>query len=227
MVRNDDAGQRSDDHGGDGTSIGARAVGSWLEELASPAPAPGGGAAAALNVSVGAALLEMVCNLTIGKPKYAEHEATMKRVLARAGELRTEALRLADEDAEAFSLVSAAYKMPKEPPEAREARTSAIQDALRDAAAVPLRTAEAAAEVVELASEILAGANVNILSDVSVAAASARAGLEAASVNVEINLAQLKETAQRAELASQLSKCREALELADLVTRVVSRRVAS
>lgn len=216
MVTNDDA-----------TDISARDVGSWLEDLASPAPAPGGGAGAALNVAIGAALLEMVCNLTVGKPKYAEHEATMKRVLARAGELRGDALRLADEDAEAFSAVSAAYKLPKEPPEAREARTAAIQQSLMSAAAVPLRTAEAAAEVIELASEILAGANANVLSDVSVAAASARAGLEAASVNVEINLAQLKESARRAELVDQLGKCREALELADLVVRVVSRKVAS
>jgi methenyltetrahydrofolate cyclohydrolase len=227
VVNNDDAGQGGAGRAGDGVaSISSTQVGAWLQELASSAPAPGGGAAAALNVAVGAALLEMVCNLTVGKPRYAEHEATMKRVLARAGELRAQALELADEDAEAFSVVSAAYKMPKEPPEARTARTAAIQVALSEAAAVPLRTAQAAAEVIELGSEILPGANTNVLSDVGVAAASARAGLEAAAVNVEINLSQLNETAERVELASQLDRYRQAAELADLVVKVVSRRVS-
>ena len=77
-------------------------IGGWLDELASSAPAPGGGAAAALETAMAAALVEMFCNLTIGKPAYAEHEATISSVRDRATEIRAEALLLAAEDAAAF-----------------------------------------------------------------------------------------------------------------------------
>ena len=78
-------------------------IGGWLDELASSAPAPGGGAAGALEVAVGAALVEMVCNLTIGKPAFAEHEGTMTEARDRATTVRHQAVGLAAEDAEAFA----------------------------------------------------------------------------------------------------------------------------
>ena len=61
-----------------------QSIGDWLDELASAAPAPGGGAAAALDAAMAAALLEMVCNLTIGKPAFADARADDARG-ARAG----------------------------------------------------------------------------------------------------------------------------------------------
>ena len=63
-------------------------IGGWLEELASAAPAPGGGGAAALQVAIGAALVEMLCNLTAGRPAYAENEDAVRAILAEAGQLR-------------------------------------------------------------------------------------------------------------------------------------------
>jgi formiminotetrahydrofolate cyclodeaminase len=202
-------------------------LGSWLYDLASAAPAPGGGAAAALHVAVGAALVEMVCNLTIGKPRYAEHETTMVQALEQAGELRARALLLADADAEAFLAVSRAYKMPKDTEEERDARAEAIQSALVTAADVPLRTAEAAADVIGLAQRILEGANVNVISDVAVAASSARAGLEAATVNVEINLSGMADNPERSEVAARLEARRDAVLQADRVVRDVTQKIAS
>jgi formiminotetrahydrofolate cyclodeaminase len=207
--------------------IAARPVGAWLEALASAAPAPGGGAAAALNVAVGAALIEMVCNLTIGKPRYAEHEATMKGALARAGEVRAKALALADEDADAFAAVSTAYKLPKDTSAEKADRTAAIQAALVGAADVPLRTAEAAGDVVRLAAEILEGSNVNVISDVAVAASSARAGLESAAVNVEINLAAMADAAQRDQVAGRLALVKEHVDEAERVVLDVAHKVNS
>jgi len=116
----------------------------WLSDLASDKPAPGGGAAAGVNAAMGAALVSMVCNLTIGKPKFAEHEAVMREVLAEAERLRGEALQLAEDDAEAFSGVVAAYKLPKSSDEEKAARTAAIQSGLVEAAAVPLAVARVA-----------------------------------------------------------------------------------
>jgi formiminotetrahydrofolate cyclodeaminase len=197
----------------------------WLEALGSSAPAPGGGAAAALLASIGAALVEMVCNLTIGKPRYAEHEATMVEARAAAAGFRRTARRLADEDEAAFTAVSSAYGLPRASEEEKAARSAAIQDALGLAADVPLRTAGLAADIIALADQIEAGSNINVLSDVAVAAASARAALEAAVVNVEVNLAALKDGAQQDRLAAHLSAHVGALADADRVVATVRDRI--
>jgi formiminotetrahydrofolate cyclodeaminase len=194
----------------------------FLDELASAAPAPGGGAAAAVNAAVGAALVSMVCRLTIGKPRYAEHEATMTAALADAERLRASALALAAEDAEAFAAVARAYQLPKDSP----GRSPAIQAALVGAADVPLRTAIVAAEVIALADRALAGANVSVISDLAVAAASARAAWTAAAVNVEVNLAVLHDEARKAELAAELSRTADAPAAADATIAAVRERIA-
>jgi formiminotetrahydrofolate cyclodeaminase len=200
-------------------------VGSWLEDLASDAPAPGGGAAAAMNAAVGAALVEMVCNLTIGKPRYAAHEAVMTAALASATGLRAQAVQLAAEDAAAFSAVTAAYKLPKDTDADKTARTDAIQTALIGAADVPLRTAAVAAEIIGLAGRILDGANVNVLSDVAVAAASARAALDAAVINVEINLGAMTDAARRDPLRVELDKHTPAAATATAIVTTVRERI--
>jgi methenyltetrahydrofolate cyclohydrolase len=197
----------------------------WLEELASPAPAPGGGAAAAMLAAVGAGLVSMVCNLTIGKPRYAEHEALMQATLDRATELRAEAVSLGAEDAVAFTAVTNAYQLPKDTDEAKAARTEAIQVALAGAAGVPLRTAVVAAEIIKLAHSIMPGANVNVISDVAVAAAAAKAALDSAAVNVEINLAALRDQASRDALRAELDQQLVAGRMADSVVAAVRARV--
>jgi formiminotetrahydrofolate cyclodeaminase len=168
----------------------------------------------------------MVCNLTIGKPRYAEHEQTMRAALEQATALRAQALQLAAEDAEAFEAVAAAYKLSKDTDEAAQIRTEAIQHALVRAADVPLRTAELAAAVIALAGRILDGANVNVISDVAVAAASARAALEAASINVEINLAAMNDPTRRTEIAVALNKHTSAGQDARDTIAAVRERIA-
>ena len=194
----------------------------FLDELASAAPAPGGGAAAAVNAAVGAALVSMVCRLTIGKPRYAEHEATMTAALSDAERLRAAALALATEDAEAFAAVARAYQLPKDSPE----RSPAIQAALVGAADVPLRTAAVAAEVIAVADRALPGANVSVISDLAVAAASARAAWTAAVVNVEVNLAALHDEDRKAELAAELARTADAPAAADATIATVRERIA-
>ena len=167
----------------------------WLDALASEAPAPGGGAAAGLLVSVGAALVEMVCNLTVGREKYKDVEQLMLETRETAGKLRREADRLREEDTAAFEEVSAAYALPKGTAEEKASRSARIQDALRTATAVPLRTTEVGAEVLELAQRVVLAVNRNVISDAGAAALSARAGAEASALNVRINLAAIKDPA--------------------------------
>jgi methenyltetrahydrofolate cyclohydrolase len=198
-------------------------IGAWLDDLASSAPAPGGGAAAALQVAVAAGLVEMVTNLTIGNPRYAEHEQTMIEARERAGEQRRLATRLADEDARAFTAVTDAYKLPRSTDEEKAARTARIQQALLGAADVPMRTAAAAGAVLDLAERILPGANVNVLSDVAVAASSARAGLDAAIINIEINRYAIKDEAERARLGEAVTAAERDLDRADAVVATVRK----
>jgi methenyltetrahydrofolate cyclohydrolase len=201
-------------------------IGGWLDELASSAPAPGGGAAAALEAAMGAALVEMVCNLTIGKPAYAEHEEAMTAARDRAGLRRAESLALVAEDEDAFRAVIAAYKLPKETEAEAAERTARIQAALAGAADVPRRTAVAAAEVVDLAASIVAGSNPNVVSDVAAAAASARAALATALVNIEVNAGSIADPDLKASLAGAARQIERDLERADAVVASVRERLA-
>ncbi|HEV7896401.1 MAG TPA: cyclodeaminase/cyclohydrolase family protein [Planosporangium sp.] len=198
-------------------------IGAWLDDLASSAPAPGGGAVAAMQVAMAAALVEMVANLTIGNPRYAEHEQTMIEAREQAGEQRRLAMRLAEEDARAFTAVTDAYKLPKGTDAEKAARSARIQQALLGAADVPWRTAQAAATVLDLAERILPGANVNVLSDVAVAASSARAGLEAAIVNIEVNRAAIKDEDERARLGDAVASIERDLDRATAVVASVRK----
>lgn len=202
-------------------------VGSWLDEVASAAPAPGGGAVAALNAAVGAALVSMVCNLTIGKPRYAAYEPLMLQALSEATDLRNRAVELAAEDARAFGAVSEAYGLPRDTDAEKAARTDAIQEALVVAADVPLRTAGVAAAIIELADRIMPGANVNVLSDVAVAAASARAALSSAAINVEVNLGLMKDAARRDALRGALATHLAAVAEADRIVAAVRTGLGS
>ncbi len=199
----------------------------FLTDLASPAPTPGGGAAAALHAALGAALVSMVCNLTVGKPRYSAHEATMRSARADADSARVEALALAEADARAFSVVTDAYKLPKGTDAERAERSRAIQTALIGAAEVPLRTAAVAAEVVRLCAAVLDGANVNVLSDVGVAAASARAALDSAAINVRVNTAAMTDPGIRDAITTALADHLTSVATADGIVRTVGERIGS
>jgi formiminotetrahydrofolate cyclodeaminase len=198
-------------------------ISEWLDDLASAAPAPGGGAAAALLAATGAALVSMVTNLTIGNPKYAEHEPRMLEARDTVTRIRQQALELVEADAEAFSAVIAAYKLPKD----SDGRGETIQRSLVAAARVPLQLAGLAAEVIYAAEAVLDGSNPNVVSDVAVAADSARAALTSAAYNVRINVAALKDAAAGAALTQELEGHLAAVAVADRVSAAVVQRITA
>jgi len=181
------------------------ALADWLERLGSAAPTPGGGAAAALAAATGAALVEMVVNLTVGKSAYVEHEPHVQPIGEQARALRERALELASADEAAFDRVMAAYGLPRESDEEKAARSAAIQAATAEAARPPLEIAEVAARVIELAAALPGRSNRNVFSDVGVAAALAGAALESAAINVEVNLGALKDEGVRDGLRKELA----------------------
>jgi formiminotetrahydrofolate cyclodeaminase len=184
----------------------AQTLPAWLTDLASAAPAPGGGAAAAVNAALGAALVEMVANLTIGKPAYADHEEHVRTVLANATDLRQQAVELIEADAAAFTALMATYKLPKATDEEKAARTAEIQRATAHAAEIPLQIAEIGAAVIKLAGQLPGRSNPNVLSDVAVAASAAAAAIESGAINVQINLGSIKDPAIADEIATRLAR---------------------
>lgn len=159
-----------------------------VERLSTSAPIPGGGSAAAVAGSMGAALIEMVVALTIGRPAAAEHEAALSAISASARSLREELLALAQTDAAAYASVVAARRLPRDTDAEREEREQRIAAATRDATIAPLLTARAANAVIGLAEAVAPIANRNAVSDVGVAGLLAAAALRGAAMNVQINV---------------------------------------
>lgn len=165
----------------------------FINETGSSSPAPGGGSIAALNAASGAALIEMVAALTVGKEKYAAVEDEMKTVLDTAHELKARFLSLIDKDSNAFNKIMAAFKLPKGTDEEKAARSAAIQSATKEAALVPFEIGETAFELFALAEAVIKKGNSNAVTDGAVATMNARIAVKGAFLNVKINLGSIKD----------------------------------
>jgi methenyltetrahydrofolate cyclohydrolase len=185
-------------------------IGKFLDELASSAPTPGGGGAAALSGAIGAALVSMVCNLTIGKKNYEAVSEDLKKTLTKAEELRAALTRGVDEDVVAFNTLMGAYGLPKATDEEKAARTAAIQEALKEATLAPLATCKVCYDVIALSKEAADKGNLGVISDAGVAVLAANAGLRSCALNVFINAKSIKDRdfaeKQLAEVNALLSK---------------------
>jgi formiminotetrahydrofolate cyclodeaminase len=180
----------------------------FLDELASSAPAPGGGSVAALSGALGAALVSMVCNLTLGKKGYEDVQGDIQDLLAQSEALRQELTDLLEDDVAAYTGYSKAAKMPRATEEEKAERAEAMQAALKTATDVPLRIAGAAVKVMDLCMPAAEKGNKWAVSDAGVAVLMAEAALRSAALNVLINLGNLKDkdfaADRRAKLESLL-----------------------
>ncbi len=159
-----------------------------IEQLAAPTATPGGGSAAAASGAMAAALAGMVASMSRGKKAYLQHEAQLSEAIARLVNLREELKSAIDADAESYNVVMKAYKSAKESPDAGRI----IADALKQATNVPLNVAEHVVEVARIAATLRPITNPNMSSDLTTAIALARAALEGALANVQINLDSIK-----------------------------------
>ncbi len=200
---------------------GGESVSGFLASIASSNPVPGGGSVAAHAGALAAALAQMVAGLTIGKKKYAAVEPEMKEAALKAVSLGNTLASLVKRDAEAYSLVAEAHKLPKEPADAAAHRTEALTGALLKAAEVPLETARASVEVAELAALVAEKGNTNAVTDAGVAALLAEAACKGADYNVRINVAALEDPSKGADLAHESRQL--VRKLADLATQVAAR----
>ena len=178
----------------------------FLTALASSAPAPGGGGGAAMAGALAAALASMVCNLTIGKEKFAAQECEVKALLQEAEQVRQTLLNLVEDDAAVFNSFMACYKLPKTTDAEKAARTAAIRKAAKQAAEVPLAIARASYKVLQLAHRLVIIGNPGVITDGACSALLARAALRCAEYNVRINLGLTKDEAYNEQVAAELNK---------------------
>jgi len=179
---------------------------SFLSELASNSPAPGGGSVAALSGALGCALGSMVCNLTIGKEKYADVQDEIKDILRKSEKLRKKLIKLIDKDTAAFNDVIKAFKMPKETEEQKNKRGKAIQEGYKTAANVPLETARNCESILDFSIAIAKKGNQNSITDAAVSALMAQAGVESAILNVRINLGSIKDEKYVKRLSDEIER---------------------
>jgi methenyltetrahydrofolate cyclohydrolase len=198
---------------------------SFLGQLAARVPAPGGGATAGLHAAQAAALVGMVARYS-DAPRYAEYAETIAAVTAAADDLRDRALGLAEDDAAVFGEVARAYALPKATAEEAAARSAAIATALVAAARVPAEVVHVADRTLGLAEQLLPIGNRNVISDVAAAAEAARAAATTARINVEINLAGIRDTAVRAELTAAVDTVDDVVARAEQVTAAVRAELA-
>jgi len=165
----------------------------FMEKTASDSPVPGGGSVAALSAAVAASLAEMVANLTIGKKGFEDVDEEMQAIAKETRNYRNKLAKDIDKDADSYEAVVTAYKMAKATDEEKRKRKSAIQEALKQAALVPLSVAHDAADLLELAGNVAKKGNKNAVTDAAVGVMMARTAVLAALYNVKINLNSIKD----------------------------------
>jgi formiminotetrahydrofolate cyclodeaminase len=172
----------------------------YIDELSSNSPTPGGGNVSALCGVLSASLGVMVCNLTIGKKKYAEVEEEMKAIKDKLEGYKTLFINFADKDNEAFDKVMEAFKLPKETDEQKSLRENKIDEATFEAASVPADVIRLCSEVIPLIETVSRKGNKNSASDAGVAALLISTAAQGAFLNVAINCSSLRNQTIAAEV---------------------------
>lgn len=195
-----------------------KSIEKFLDELASKQATPGGGSAAAVMGAQAAALVSMVCNLTIGKSKYAEVEAEMQALLAESEALRQTLLGMIKADVDVFDKLMACYGLPKVTDDEKAHRSQQIQIVLREATEVPLACAKACAKTIALCRIAAEKGNLGVISDAGVAVMAGYAGLKSAALNVYINASSLKD---REFAEAKLSELEDVMQGVDLEVEAI------
>jgi formiminotetrahydrofolate cyclodeaminase len=198
-------------------------IASFLTRLAARNAAPGGGATGALHAAQAAALLAMVARFSDGPRHDGE---VVGRVRAAADGIAGEALELAEADEAAFQKVALAYQLPRDTDAQRAARSEAIADALAGASRPPADLMAAAVRLAGLAEDLLSAANRNVISDIAAAAAAISAAAVTARVNIEANLAGIKDQALIAELTTTAELADGVADRADRLVTAVREEIS-
>lgn len=170
------------------TRLTELSVADLVARLATDDPVPGGGSASALAGAMGAALIQMVVELTAGRSASANDERALTETRGAAASLQSELLRLAEADSAAYASVVAARRMPRGTELETESRRVQLDAAIREATRAPMYTTSRAGDVLVLAERLARIGSRHAISDVGVAGHLAAAAIRGAALNVGINL---------------------------------------
>ncbi|MGB9814032.1 MAG: cyclodeaminase/cyclohydrolase family protein [Thermovenabulum sp.] len=203
-----------------------KTVKDFISILSSKEPVPGGGGAAALAGAIGNALGSMVGNLTVGKEKYKDVEPEVIEILNKAKELQENLLSLIDEDAQVFSEVAKAYKLPKNTEEERKQKEEALKNALKNACQVPIKIMENSLEALKLQRRLAEIGSKLAISDVGVGALLLKAAVLSGKLNVVINLNGIDDEEFVRKISEYIERiCKEAENLADEAYKIVLEKL--
>jgi len=208
------------------SEIKQKSVEVFLQELASKQATPGGGSAAAVMGAQSAALTSMVCNLTIGKPKYVEVEQEMQALLKQSEALRLLLTDMIKADVDVFDKLMACYGLAKNTEQEKTERSRQIQAVLKEATVVPLECAKACAEAIKLSRIAAEKGNLGVISDAGVAAMAGYGALKSAALNVYINTGSLKDREFAEEKLQELEQIISSSEAeADQIYQIVKDKL--
>jgi formiminotetrahydrofolate cyclodeaminase len=187
--------------------------------LASDQPTPGGGSAAAVAAALGASLTSMVARISLGRPSLTQHTALHEEALAASDAARARFLRLAAEDAAAYSVYREARRLPHGTDEESAARAAATREAARGAAAIPLSMVQACHEQIDLVERLAGRTLAAVASDLDVAALLLESAARGAAANVLVNLPAVEDEAHSAAVTTEVDQRLEQLQSAAARTR--------
>ena len=177
----------------------------YLKDAAAGTPTPGGGSVASLVGALATTMSSMSANFTIGKEKFKQYDSQLKRLLEECEKSRETLLSLMEEDIAVYSKLNSAFSLPKSNEAEKELRSEAIQNATIIAMEVPLKATMCCLYILELTRELVDIANPNLISDVGVSGFLAEAAFQCAKLNVDINLAAIKNRSLVEKTQNELS----------------------
>lgn len=178
----------------------ARPIGDYLDALASDAPAPGGGSVAGLVGALAAGLGQMVVSLTREAPDELL-QANEKLAALRASMIASGAA-----DELAYAGYVEASRMPKSTGEEKDLRRATMQEALKEAVAVPMQLAETASELLETLEPVIRLGSKHVVSDAEIGITLALACVDASLVNVRVNIPMIRDKEMAGSLAGHAHK---------------------
>jgi glutamate formiminotransferase/formiminotetrahydrofolate cyclodeaminase len=176
----------------------------FLDQLANKSAVPGGGSVAALVGALGAGLVSMVTNLTIGKEKYQNVQPQIETLLGESEKLRLEMQDLIQKDTEVFGALSEVYRMPKSTEVQKTIRNIKMQEALKSACQVPLDIGVKALDVAKLAQQAADIGNEAVISDAGVAVILAQACAQSVALNMKTNIKNLRDESYNQKIWAQM-----------------------
>lgn len=173
-------------------------------------------------------MLAMVCNLTVGRARFADVEPEVQAILSAAREGQRRLVALADADADAYLAVRDAYRLPHATEGEQAARAGRIEESIHQATEAPVQTAEAARGLLDLAARAAQVTNPTALGDVAVATHLALAAARGAADQARLNLLALADESFVSDIRARIERITaEAEKVASETLHAVDARVAS